>query len=282
MRLMLFPLSLTGEATNWLNEMPDDFIRTWTELKKAFLERFFPESKELQMKDQLSTHKQLPGEAMHDTWWRFIQKLMKCPNHDLTERHLKQAFYRSLNYVTKPVVDASYGGSFTRKPFSESMQLLDEVSKNNRAWYTRDAKVGELGYTFERSAEQRKREEERDQDMAHMWTQRYLLIKHIIAKYEKVNAMGQQNKYEDQDIDLDEEANYLGSQRGFQNYNSGNQGYNSGNACQNYARDGQYDRPTNRDQGNWQKRDGYRNDRSGVYVPQVIEIGQVVVPAGLS
>ncbi|XP_049360826.1 uncharacterized protein LOC125825538 [Solanum verrucosum] len=43
-----------------------------------------------------------------------------------------------------------------RKPFAESMQLLDEVSKNNKAWYTRDAEVGELGYTFERSTKQRK------------------------------------------------------------------------------------------------------------------------------
>ncbi|KAK4706795.1 hypothetical protein R3W88_033645 [Solanum pinnatisectum] len=38
MRLRLFPLSLTGEVTNWLNEMPYDSIRTWNELKKAFLE----------------------------------------------------------------------------------------------------------------------------------------------------------------------------------------------------------------------------------------------------
>ncbi|KAK4713655.1 hypothetical protein R3W88_019562 [Solanum pinnatisectum] len=47
MRLRLFPLSLTGEATNWLNEMLDDSIRTSTELKEAFLEQFFLESKEL-------------------------------------------------------------------------------------------------------------------------------------------------------------------------------------------------------------------------------------------
>jgi len=45
--LRLFPLSLIGEATNWLNELPDYSIRTWNELKEAFLERFYPESKEL-------------------------------------------------------------------------------------------------------------------------------------------------------------------------------------------------------------------------------------------
>uniref|UniRef100_M1DMN1 Integrase core domain containing protein n=1 Tax=Solanum tuberosum TaxID=4113 RepID=M1DMN1_SOLTU len=147
------------------------------------------------------------------------------------------------------------------------MQLLDEVSKNNRVWYTRDAEVGELGYTFELSPEQRKREEERDQDMAHMRTQIDLLTKHIVAKSEKVNVVGQQNRYEDQDLDIDEEANYLGNQGGFRNYKSGNQGYNSGNAGRSYAKDSQYERPANRDQGNWQNIEGYRNDRSGVYVP---------------
>ncbi|XP_049399843.1 uncharacterized protein LOC125863915 [Solanum stenotomum] len=91
------------------------------------------------------------------------------------------------------------------------------MSKNNRAWYTRDAEVGDLGY-------------------------------------------------EDQDINLDEETNYLGNQGGLQNYNSGNQGYNFGNADRNYLREGQYYRPTNREQENWQNRDGYRNDRIGVYV----------------
>ncbi|XP_049410609.1 uncharacterized protein LOC125873801 [Solanum stenotomum] len=267
MRLRLFPLFLTGEATNWLNEMPDDSIRTWNELKETFLERFLPESKELQMKDEISTHKQLPGEAMHDTWWRFSQKLKKCPNHDLTERHLKQDFYRSLNYVTKSFVDAVCGGSFMRKPFAESIQLLDEVSMNNRAWYTRDAEVGELGYTFELSTDQRKREEERDQDMTHMRTQIDLLTEHIVDKSEKVNAVGQQHKYEDQDLDIDEDANYLGNQEGFQNYNSGNQGYDSGNAGRSYASHGQYEWPANRDQGNWKNREGYKNDRSGVYVP---------------
>ncbi|KAH0715119.1 hypothetical protein KY284_008024 [Solanum tuberosum] len=130
-----------------------------TKLKEAFLERFYPESKELQMKDEISAQNQLTEEAMHDTWWRFSQKLKKCPNHGLTERHLKHAFYRSLNYVSKPVADAVCGRSFIRKPFSESMHVMDEMSKNNRAWYTRDAEVGDLGFTFEISPEQYRRKE---------------------------------------------------------------------------------------------------------------------------
>ncbi|KAH0665407.1 hypothetical protein KY285_026613 [Solanum tuberosum] len=60
MRLKLFPFSLIGEKLAKLNE--------------AFLEKFFPEAKELQMKDEIGAHKKLPGEKMHDTWWRFYEK----------------------------------------------------------------------------------------------------------------------------------------------------------------------------------------------------------------
>ncbi|KAH0672784.1 hypothetical protein KY284_023871 [Solanum tuberosum] len=77
------------------------------------------------MKDEIGSHKQLLGEAMHDTWWRFIQKLKKCPSHDLTDEHFKHVFYRSLNFVTKPIMDAVSGGSFIRKPFPEIMVVMD-------------------------------------------------------------------------------------------------------------------------------------------------------------
>lgn len=49
-----------------------------------------------------------------------------------------------------------------RNPFSKSMAKLDEVPKNNRAWYTRDVEIGELVNTYEMSAKQRQKLEERD------------------------------------------------------------------------------------------------------------------------
>ncbi|PHT89801.1 hypothetical protein T459_04914 [Capsicum annuum] len=40
-RLRMFPLSLYGEATLWLNELTPDCITNWTQLRGAFLERAF-------------------------------------------------------------------------------------------------------------------------------------------------------------------------------------------------------------------------------------------------
>ncbi|GKA31959.1 reverse transcriptase domain-containing protein [Tanacetum coccineum] len=41
-RLMMFPLSLTGEAKTWLDELNEGTIESWDELLTAFISRFFP------------------------------------------------------------------------------------------------------------------------------------------------------------------------------------------------------------------------------------------------
>ncbi|GJX98047.1 reverse transcriptase domain-containing protein [Tanacetum coccineum] len=43
-RLMMFPLSLTGEAKTWLDELNEGTLETWDELRTAFISRFFPPS----------------------------------------------------------------------------------------------------------------------------------------------------------------------------------------------------------------------------------------------
>ncbi|GKC77958.1 reverse transcriptase domain-containing protein [Tanacetum coccineum] len=40
--LMMFPLSLIGEAKTWLDELNEGTIETWDELRTAFISRFFP------------------------------------------------------------------------------------------------------------------------------------------------------------------------------------------------------------------------------------------------
>ena len=41
-RLMMFPLSLTGEAKTWLDELDERTIESWDELRTAFVSRFLP------------------------------------------------------------------------------------------------------------------------------------------------------------------------------------------------------------------------------------------------
>ena len=222
-RLRLFPLSLSGEATLWLNGLTPDSITNWRQLRDAFLERFFPPSKRAQLRDEISNFRQLPSEALHETWERFKTKLARCPNHHMTNVHLMEILYRALNSVTKPVVDNAAGGSFMDLTFGQASNMLDRMTKQSRAWHTRDSEVASPTLSIGMSADQRRREEERDQDMAHMKTQMDLLTKHLLGRTEKVKSIASKGRDES---DSEEEANYLNNQGGFRGNAQGNQGRN--------------------------------------------------------
>ncbi|PHT51794.1 Cytochrome c oxidase subunit 3 [Capsicum baccatum] len=248
-RLRLFPLSLSGEATLWLNGLTPDSITNWRQLKDTFLERFFPPSKRAQLRDEISNFWQLPTEALHETWERFKTKLMRCPNHHMTNDHLMEILYRALNSVTKPVVDNAAGGSFIDLTFGQASNMLDRMTKQSRSWHTRDSEVASPTLSIGMTADQIRREEECEQDMAHMKTQLDLLTKHLLSgKTEKVKAVAQKGRDES---DSEEEANYLNNQGGFRGNTQGNQG-------RNY-----YDKSGNKDQGSWKN----KNEKSVLYVP---------------
>ncbi|PHT31108.1 hypothetical protein CQW23_27445 [Capsicum baccatum] len=176
-RLHLSPLSLSGVANLWLNGLTPDSITNWRQLKDAFLERFFLPSKRAQLRDEISNFRMFATKALHETWERFKKKLMWCPNYQMTNIHLMEILYRALNSVTKPVVDNAAGGSFTDLTFIEASDMLDCMTKKIRAWNTRDSVVASSTVSIGMTAEQRRREEERDQDMAHVKMQMDLLTK---------------------------------------------------------------------------------------------------------
>ncbi|GJX96343.1 reverse transcriptase domain-containing protein [Tanacetum coccineum] len=71
--LMMFHLSLTGEAKTWLNELNKETIETWDELRTAFISRFFP----------LALFDQLLGEIY--AWLRMKEMLQNCHGHNLSK-----------------------------------------------------------------------------------------------------------------------------------------------------------------------------------------------------
>ncbi|PHT28539.1 DNA-directed RNA polymerase subunit beta [Capsicum baccatum] len=90
-RLRLFPLSLSREATLWLKGLTPDSITNW----------------------------------------------------------------RSLNSITKPVVDNAAGGSFMDLTFVQASDMLDHMTKQSRAWYTRDSEVASSTTSIGMTVEQR-------------------------------------------------------------------------------------------------------------------------------
>ena len=42
LKLKLFPFSLRGKAKEWLHSLPTDSIKTWNDLKEAFIKKYYP------------------------------------------------------------------------------------------------------------------------------------------------------------------------------------------------------------------------------------------------
>jgi len=115
---------------------PNQFHCHLGELVKQFLNKFYLPNKTARQIDEILQYKQQPTETLQETWKRFKGMLVKCPHHGIPDQMLVQRFYMGLADNLKANVDASAGGAFFSKTFTECKVLLDKMSQNSR-WMTR-------------------------------------------------------------------------------------------------------------------------------------------------
>ena len=129
-RLKLFGYSLTGKARDWLDALPSGSIETWDQLKREFLDRYFPTAKYLARKKEISSFKQQEGEVLYDAWERSKLLLKRCLGHKLSEMDIMQAFTTGLKPDTRMLLDASARGTMKIKIADELRALIDNMSLN--------------------------------------------------------------------------------------------------------------------------------------------------------
>ncbi|GKB96773.1 reverse transcriptase domain-containing protein [Tanacetum coccineum] len=84
--LMMFPLSLIGEAKTWLDELNEGTIETWDELRTIFISRFFPPALFDRLLREIYAFAQHENESLTDAWLRKLQSRTTTTNHsDLTK-----------------------------------------------------------------------------------------------------------------------------------------------------------------------------------------------------
>nr|GEU75916.1 reverse transcriptase domain-containing protein [Tanacetum cinerariifolium] len=69
-RLMMFPLSLTGEAKTWLDKLNDGTIKTCDELRTAFISQLFPPALFDRLLREIQAFSQHENESLTDAWLR--------------------------------------------------------------------------------------------------------------------------------------------------------------------------------------------------------------------
>ncbi|GJR08694.1 reverse transcriptase domain-containing protein [Tanacetum coccineum] len=125
-RLMMFPLSLTGEAKTWLDELNEGTIKTWDELRTSFISRFFPPTLFDRLLEEIRAFSQHDNEYLTDAWLRMKEMLQNCHGHNLSKGNIIKIFYHGLSEITQEVLNAAAGGIFLYKTPNQAYQLLED------------------------------------------------------------------------------------------------------------------------------------------------------------
>ncbi|KAI3795210.1 hypothetical protein L1987_37859 [Smallanthus sonchifolius] len=91
--LRLFPFSLSGRASTWLDTLPDNSITTWEDLEAKFFKKYFPPSRAARLRDQIHSFRMDPDEPYHMAWERFNALLSRCPQHANVQHSCRRPYH---------------------------------------------------------------------------------------------------------------------------------------------------------------------------------------------
>jgi len=132
-RLNLLSLSLAGEAKRWLYSFKGNNLQTWEEVVEKFLKKYFPESKTVEGKVEISSFHQHPGESLSEALDHFHGLLWKTPTHGFSEPIQLNIFIDGLWPHSKQLLDASTGGKIKLKTPEEAMELIENMATSDHA-----------------------------------------------------------------------------------------------------------------------------------------------------
>ncbi|XP_027155286.1 uncharacterized protein LOC113755767 [Coffea eugenioides] len=138
-RLRAFPFLLKNAAKDWLYYLPAGRITTWVQLKKKFLEKYFPTSRAASLRKEICSIKQCPEESLYDYWERFNKLCTRCPQHQISEQLLIQYFYEGLQSTDKSIIDAASGGALANKTPKEAWDLIEAMTENSQQFGSRES-----------------------------------------------------------------------------------------------------------------------------------------------
>lgn len=104
---------------------------TWEELKKVFLQKYFPMNKSVKLRNEISKFIWLEQEQLYEAWERYMDVLRCCPQHQLPKWMIVQTFCNVLHPNTQTMIDAASGGSMNNKKPDEMYDLIEAMTSNN-------------------------------------------------------------------------------------------------------------------------------------------------------
>ncbi|KAK4395092.1 hypothetical protein Sango_1663500 [Sesamum angolense] len=124
-------------AKHWLYFLPSGSITIWNDLKRRFLEKYFPASRATTIRKEISGIRQFAGESLFEYWGRFNELVKSCPHHQIPDHLLIQYFYEGLSSMDRKLIDAASGGALFNKTPTEARNLISIMASNTQQFGTR-------------------------------------------------------------------------------------------------------------------------------------------------
>lgn len=130
-RLRLFPFSLSKNAKVWLRNQPSNVFTSWTSLSDAFLAKYFPVWKTLELLRNITGFVQGDDETLYDAWERYTEMQRKCPNHGMPRSSILLFFYQGLRDSVRMLINVAAHGSLMDKTPDDAFALLEKMAANS-------------------------------------------------------------------------------------------------------------------------------------------------------
>ncbi|CAM8920448.1 unnamed protein product [Rhodiola kirilowii] len=131
-KLKAFYFSLIDAANDWFLSLPSGSIRTWAQMQKKFLDKYYPAGWAMQVRGQIQQIKQGPNETMYDYLEKFNRLERSCCTLGLPEKLTIEYLIDGLRPLDKMLLDASAGGSMMNLSLSGIRDLITNVAENAR------------------------------------------------------------------------------------------------------------------------------------------------------
>jgi len=133
-----FPHSLKDEAEDWFYTLTE--VPTWRDMKRLFLEKYFPAARLNKLKREIANVEQKYDESLYDYLERFKKLIAACPYHGYSQQNLVMYLYSGLTEEERRMVNAASGGNIQNKTPSEAFDLFHELAEGSRQFSQRSSK----------------------------------------------------------------------------------------------------------------------------------------------
>ncbi|XP_075523994.1 uncharacterized protein LOC142556419 [Primulina tabacum] len=100
-------------------------------MAKAFLIKYFPPSKTMKLRANITTFAQFEQKSLYEALEHFKDLLRRCPHHELPLGLVVQTFYYGLLTPNRTMIDDANCGNLLRKTAEEGYELLGEMATSS-------------------------------------------------------------------------------------------------------------------------------------------------------